>query len=181
MFSLTRFWPIYSASVLGRTLASRRASSSNEAPETMRWGCALSSRGRWAIIRLAVPSAIYSLRSALGHSRSFSFLSGERLQRNLKKFFEVCNADFTLGFSGSVFRGASIVTEVDERGDDVGFDSGGRSYGRFLFCDGHGFEFVFEFDDHAFGGFSADTRNSRKADEIVAADGGNQFLGAHTG
>src|SRR5215469_3569254 len=38
MFSLTRFWPMYSESVLGRTLASRRASSSRAAPERMREG-----------------------------------------------------------------------------------------------------------------------------------------------
>src|SRR6516162_1324104 len=38
MFSLTRFWPMYSVNVFGRTLASRRASSSKAAPATRRRG-----------------------------------------------------------------------------------------------------------------------------------------------
>src|SRR5580692_9963028 len=46
IFSLTRFWPMYSSRRFGRTLTSMRASSSNGAPDTIRSGC------RDAIIRL---------------------------------------------------------------------------------------------------------------------------------
>src|SRR5437763_14294190 len=52
MFSLTRFCPMYSSSLRGRTLTSMRASSSYAAPDRIRSGCLC------CIIRFALASAI---------------------------------------------------------------------------------------------------------------------------
>src|SRR6266436_19243 len=64
IFSLTRFWPIYSSSRFGRTLTSMRASSSYACPDTIRSGCLC------CIIRFAVPSAIGLSRTPDGHDVS---------------------------------------------------------------------------------------------------------------
>src|SRR2546425_2557004 len=64
IFSLTRFWPMYSSSRFGRTLTSMRASSSYACPDTIRSGCLC------CIIRLAVPSAIGLRRTPDGHDGS---------------------------------------------------------------------------------------------------------------
>src|SRR6266852_2353695 len=64
IFSLTRFWPMYSSSRFGRTLTSMRASSSYACPDTIRSGCLC------CIIRFAVPSAIGLRRTPDGYDGS---------------------------------------------------------------------------------------------------------------
>lgn len=85
------------------------------------------------------------------------------------------------GFSYRGFGGAFVVAQVDEGGLDVAPDAGGRGRsGPFCF-DGDGFELVFQFDNHALGGFAADTRNFGEAREIAGANGGNQLFDVHAG
>src|SRR5256885_689839 len=160
IFSLTRFWPIYSASVLGRTLASRRASSSYGAPETMRCGGWRSCIMRFVLASDIAPLFLTSCRDGVEHVQplracagSPSFWFGENLQRDAQQLFEIRNAGFAFAFGDGAFRGAAVVTKIGERGDDVGFDSGRRRDGGPLLGDSNGIEFVFQLNDHAFGGF----------------------------
>ena len=75
MFSLTRFWPMYSSRRLGRTLASMRASSSQGAPETMREERSGASSLRRGMDFLGVKSGIFfrvSFAYAFGALRAAS-------------------------------------------------------------------------------------------------------------
>src|SRR5271169_2290380 len=80
MFSFTFFWPIYSLSVLGRTLASRRASSSSVEPETIRLGLAGSSAARRANDFFCAKSAI--IFQTVGKPKNF--LLGLKPDRELR-------------------------------------------------------------------------------------------------
>src|ERR1700730_14653701 len=130
---------------------------------------------RFIIIRFALASGILCSRSAaLG--------SAEDLQGSAKEMLEISGAGFALSFSDGGFGGARVVSEIDKGGDHVGFDAcrraGGGTLGR---LDGHGIEFVFEFNDHALGGFAADTGDSCQATKIAVANGGPQFFVTHNG
>src|SRR5258707_7201343 len=147
MFSLTRFWPMYSSRRFGRTLTSSRASSSNACPDTIRSGCLC------CIIRFAVPSVIflYGLgpvrvlwaKSFSLWSRCFSFWRAQGLQRATQQLFKISGARLALRFSDRGLRGAAIVPKVDQRRDDIGLDSRGRRRGRSLGLDRHRFQLVF--------------------------------------
>src|SRR5208283_3971164 len=84
MFSLTRFWPMYSSRRLGRTLASRRASSSIAAPETMREGRAGSFLGRMLGIGETISDISYQISEGSDQS---SATNDQETRRRLASWF----------------------------------------------------------------------------------------------
>jgi hypothetical protein len=98
-----------------------------------------------------------------------------------EKFFEAGGAGFALGLGDGGIGGALVIAEIEKSGFDVGLGAGRRRGGGFLGLDGHSFEFVFQFDDHALGSFAADAGNFREACEVAGADGRDEFFDVHPG
>src|SRR2546427_2159303 len=190
MFSLTRFWPMYSSRRFGRTLTSSRASSSNACPDTIRSGCLC------CIIRFAVPSAILLCVSS-AHSASprypqffsifFSsstrdtpFWRAQRLQCAAQQLLEISSARFALRVSDRGFRGAAVVSQIHQRRNDVGLDSRWRGC-RWFFCfNGHGFQLVLQLHNHAFRRFASYAWNSCQPRQVAPANRRHKFLDAHS-
>ena len=108
-------------------------------------------------------SELFPLRlnqsAAINCRRQRALRRAQCLQRCFQQFFETGHSDSALPFRDGCLRGASVVAEIGERGDDVGFDACFRRR-LLVFGNRDSFEFVFQLDDHALGGLAADAGNS---------------------
>src|SRR3990172_8433071 len=102
-FSLTRVWPMKSARRFGRTLASRRASSSYARPETTRWGGCVMSVPRSAVRALLQGAA-------------------QGLQRRAQQRLEVRLGAIAAGIFDRGLGQALVVAEVGQGGDHIGIE-----------------------------------------------------------
>lgn len=79
------------------------------------------------------------------------------------------------------FRGSCIVTEINQRRYDIGFDACRRGCGGFLRFQRDDFQFVLQLNHHAFRGLASNAGNFRKPRQIAMANRRDQFLHAHSG
>jgi len=117
---------------------------------------------------------------ASDRTRGAALRRRQTLQRSFQQLFKIVCARFALGFAHRAFRGAAVVAQIHQRREHVGFDACRGSCGG-LFFDGDGFKFIFQLDDHALGGFAADSWDAREAGDIAGADRGDEFVHVHAG